>query len=325
MYKVSVIVPIYGVEKFIERCAESLMRQTLKEVEYVFVDDSTLDNSMAILQSVLNRYPHRKQDVKVIRHEHNKGLPAARNTGLTCASGEYIYHCDSDDYMEYDMLEEMYDAAIDNSADIVWCDWYLSFEKNERYMKQPSFSTPFEALKGMLGGAMKYNVWNKLVKRELYLDNQIFFPEGYGMGEDMTMIMLFTCSTKVAHVPQAFYHYVKLNTEAFSNKPKEINFESLKYNVERISCYLTDKYGNTLDKDIAFLKLEAKFPFLMMGKPYIYRWRDWYPEVNTYILDNTNVSLRSRMVQWLASKNLFFVVKFYFWLLYNVVYGLIYK
>ena len=117
--KVSVIVPIYGVEKYIERCAVSLMEQTLDGIEYIFVDDATPDGSMNVLGNVLQRYTTRSGFVRIARHEINKGLPAARNTGLVLASGEYVFHCDSDDYLEPEMLEKMYVAAKENDADFV--------------------------------------------------------------------------------------------------------------------------------------------------------------------------------------------------------------
>lgn len=311
-YKVSVIIPIYGVEKFIGRCAKTLMQQTLKEVEYIFVNDATPDCSMKVLQEVLARYPERQNSVVVAVHETNKGLPAARNTGLQMAQGEYIFHCDSDDFVEPDMLETLYTEGVMHRADIVWCDWFLSFEKNERYMKQPSFDTALEALKTMLSGGMKYNVWNKLVRRSLYADYQVSFPAGYGMGEDMTMLLLFAHAGRVAYVPKAFYHYVKLNTGAMSNVYSDRHKEELKYNVNRTAECLTKIYGNTLEKEIAFLKLEAKFPFLLMGDTRLYRlWKEWYPEANRYILQNRGISARSRWLQWCAWKNLFGLVWIY--------------
>ena len=142
MIKVSVIVPVYKVETFIERCIRSLMEQTLQDVEFVIVDDCSPDNSISIAQAVIQDYPGRKEQVKLIRHNVNQGLPAARNSGLTVASGEYVFHCDSDDFVEPAMLEQLYRAAKDEKADIVWCDWMLSFGQNERYMKQPSYATP---------------------------------------------------------------------------------------------------------------------------------------------------------------------------------------
>lgn len=160
--KVSVIVPIYKVEKFIVKCAESLLSQTLEDVEFIFVDDASPDNSIKLLKDSIKKFPQRKGQVKIITHEQNKGLPAARNTGLSIASGDYIFHCDSDDFVDADMLETFYNAAKTDDVDIIWCDWYLSFEHNERYMKQPSYSSPMDALKGMLSGAMKFTVWTNL-------------------------------------------------------------------------------------------------------------------------------------------------------------------
>ena len=92
---VSVIVPIYGVEKYIERCARSLLEQTIENIEYIFVNDCTKDNSIAILESVIKEYPHREHQVRIIHHGTNKGLPQARKTGLLNAHGEYIAHCDN--------------------------------------------------------------------------------------------------------------------------------------------------------------------------------------------------------------------------------------
>lgn len=324
--KVSVIVPIYKVERFIDKCASSLFEQTLDEVEFIFVDDASPDGSMDLLGKCIDRYSARKGQIKIVCHEENKGLPAARNTGLAEARGEYVFHCDSDDFVEPDMLAALYGAAKEKDADIVWCDWFLSFEHNERYMAQPSYETPLDALKGMLGGVMKFTVWNKLARRSLYVDNQISFPAGYGMGEDMTMMMLFACAGKVAYLPKAFYHYVKLNTGSFTQTFSDRHLVELKYNVQRISNYLHDKFGDTLDKEIAYLKLAVKFPFLISNSSQKYRlWKEWYPEANKYIWGNKQLSLRSRIVQWCAWKGLFLVVRVHYVLLQKVIYGLIYR
>ncbi|MBR4997449.1 MAG: glycosyltransferase family 2 protein [Bacteroidaceae bacterium] len=316
-FKVSVIIPIYKVEAFIERCATTLMEQTLRDVEYIFVDDATPDKSIQILEEVISRYPERKSQVRIVRHEENKGLPAARNTGLALATGEYIFHCDSDDYVEPALLEDLYHTAQAQNAEIVWSDWYLTFAENEQYMKQPSFDTPMEALKAMLSGGMKYNVWNKLVRRSLYTDYGIEFPAGYGMGEDMTMMMLFAHAKRVAYVPQAYYHYIKTNTNAFSQTYSERHLEELKHNVQRIIDYMQEIYGETLEKELNFFKLDVKFPFLITGQ--YKRWSTWYPEANKYILQNRHIPSRSRYIQWLAAKRQYWVVGMYSWILNSFV------
>ena len=260
-YRVSVIIPIYNVSRFIKRCAESLLNQTLDDVEFIFVNDCTPDDSIDILEKVISNYTNR--NAVIINHEVNKGLPAARNTGLKAASGDYIFHCDSDDFVDSTMLNDLYNVACEEKADIVWCDWYLTFEKNERYMKQPDYTSAQEALKAMLTGKMKYNVWNKLVRRSLYEDNDISFPSGYGMGEDMTMMMLFAYAKKVKYLPNAYYHYVKLNTNAFSNTYSQKHLEELKYNVGRIDGFIHKVYGDSMDEEIGLFKLDVKYPFLI--------------------------------------------------------------
>lgn len=321
--KVSVIVPIYGVKNFIERCAESLFQQTLDDVEFIFVNDATLDKSMDVLQQVIARYPSRKQSVKIVTHSCNKGLPAARNTGLAIATGDYVFHCDSDDFADSDMLSDLYSKAIDEDADIVWCDWFLSSGGKDRYMNQPEYKKQADALRAILGGAMKYNVWNKLVKRDIYVNHSISFPEGYGMGEDMTMIMLFSLSRKVSYVPKAYYHYVKDNTNSFCQVYSAKHLVELKHNVERIEIFIHQTFGNAMELDLAFFKLEVKFPFLISdGSRGRYRlWKEWFPEANPFIMQNVNVPLRSRLVQWCASKNLFVLV----WIYYQIVMRFIYK
>lgn len=323
--KTSVIIPIYKVEAFIERCAMTLMEQTLREVEYIFVDDATPDHSIQVLEEVIARYPERKEQVRIVHHDTNKGLPAARNTGLALATGEYIFHCDSDDYVESTMLEDLYRSAKEHDADIVWCDWYLTFAENERYMKQPSFGTPMEALKAMLCGRMKYNVWNKLVKRSLYVDNDIQFPAGHSMGEDMTMIRLAACAQKVAYVDKALYHYVRNNSEAMTQVYNELHLVDVRHNVDETMDFLTAKGLNT-EKDIAFFKLSVKLPFLVTDSWESYRrWNEWYPEVNEYISLNEDQPWRTRFLQQMAAKKFYIGVWIYYQLIYRILYTIIFK
>lgn len=324
---VSVVIPVFNVRNFIERCACSLFEQTLKDVEYIFVDDASPDDSIDIVKACIERYPERKEQVRILVHEQNQGLPAARNTGLAVATGEYVFHCDSDDFVEREMLEEMYNVAKTQDADVVYCDFYLSFEKNERYMSNPVYETAEDMFKkGLLGGAMKYNVWNKLVRRSLYTDNAITFPAGHGMGEDMTMIRLAACAKSVAYVPKAFYHYVKLNSNAYSATMSERHKVDILFNVNQTVEFLQNKFGYALDKEIAFFKLNTKLPFLITDDESQYEvWKEWWSEANKYICENKNQSIRTRIVQWMALKGQWWFVKSYYRLVHRVVYGIIYK
>lgn len=324
---VSVIIPVFKVSSFIERCARSLFEQTLQDVEYIFVDDASPDDSIDILKRCIECYPQRKEHVLILTHEQNKGLPAARNTGLAVATGEYVFHCDSDDFVEKDMLEELFWAAKGNAADIVYCDFYLSFEKNERYMGNPDYKTADDMLRiGLLGGIMKYNVWNKLVKRSLYTDNDIQFPAGHAMGEDMTMVRIAACAEKVTYVPKAFYHYVKLNTNAYSATMSERHMADIRYNVDQTVDFLQMRFADQLETEIAFFKLNTKLPFIITDDEGQYRiWTEWWPEANLYIWANKNQAFRTKFLQWLAAKGQWWALKLYYRLVFKFVYGVLYK
>ena len=324
-FKVSVIVPVYGVEKFVGHCIDSLMRQTLDCIEYIIVDDCTPDSSMDIIKSVVESYPNRKDCVKYIKHNINRGLPSARNTGLQAATGKYVFHCDSDDFVEPDMLEQLYNKAEKEQADIVWCDWYLTFKKNERYMKQPSFNTWDEALKGVLTGKMKYNVWNKLAKRELYINNGIVFPDGHGMGEDMTMIRLMACAKKVAYVPKAFYHYIKTNAGAFTNQYSDKQKTDMIHNTSETCEFIEKRFPNELEEELACFKLNVKYPFLIGADKKNYDlWRSYFRETDAFI-GSKQMGLRSRLLQKAALHHFDIFLKLHYWLIYKVIYGILYR
>lgn len=325
--KVSVIAPIYGVEQFIGKAAKSMMEQTLDDAEFIFVDDCTLDNSIKVLSEVISHYPERASHVKVIKHDVNHGLPAARNTGLKAAKGEYIFHWDSDDYAEKDMLECLYNEAKKSESDYVWCDWFLTFNSNSRTMRQPSASTPREALSIVLAGGMKYNVWNKLVARSLYTESKIVFPEGYAMGEDMTMIKLLTQAKSVAHVAKPLYHYIRTNSGAMTQIYSDKHLQQLLKNTTEV-CNFLQKHviDESIRRELSWFKLNVKLPFLFSGRQSdMQLWQQWFPDSNQDIMSNHIQALRTRILQWTAAHNLSFVNRTYNTLVLKFIYGIIYK
>lgn len=311
--KVSVIAPVYGVERFIARATESMMRQTLDEVEFIFVDDCSPDDSICIVREVAERFPERAGSITVLRHDVNKGLPAARNTGLKAATGKYIFHWDSDDFAEPDMLERLYCEAEKQGADYVWCDWFLSLGKGERVMRQPDAATAREALSRILAGEMKYNVWNKLVARSLYVSTGICFPEGLAMGEDMTMIKLLVNAHATAHVAVPLYHYIRTNDAAMTQIYSERHLADLQSNTADICSYILNRVsGPDISKEINWFRLNVKLPFLFSGgREGIKRWRRWYTEAGKDIWSNTGQAWRTRMIQTAAARHLDYVVMVY--------------
>jgi glycosyltransferase involved in cell wall biosynthesis len=322
---ISVIIPIYGVEKFLNRCASSLFEQASDAIEYIFVNDCTQDKSMEILQSVMQEYESGHLNVRVLTHTENRGLPSARNTGLAAATGEYVYHCDSDDWIEGGMMALLLEAINKTHADIIWFDFFLSFEKNERQFNQQVKETPEECLKAMMSGKMKFNVWNKLVKRNLYTEHQIQFPDGYSMGEDMTMLKLFAYAQTVSYLPHALYHYIQLNQNAYTKTCSEQALLQIRHNVDDIILFFSTTFGDKYDVELQFFKLNVKYPFLISEDRISYRrWLTWYPEANPYIDQNTSFSCRAKILQKMAILHQFWFVRLHY-ILFKIRYGIIYK
>lgn len=294
----------------------------MQDVEFIFVDDCTPDRSIDVLRATLDAFPQRAASVIILRHETNKGLPTARNTGLAEARGKYIFHWDSDDYAEPDMLECLYEAAEHNNADYVWSDWFLSLENGERQMSQPDASTPREALASLLAGRMKYNVLNKLVARRLYELSGIRFPDGLSMGEDMTMIKLLSKARSTAHISKPLYHYIRTNAGAMTQIYSERHLRELRQNTADVCSYLSESISDeAITEQINWFKLNVKLPFLFTGRHTdIKLWRKWYSEADDYIMSNRDQALRTRITQKAAAMHLDAVV-----LVYNSLINLFYK
>lgn len=310
---ISVMIPVYGVERYAEQCARSLMEQTLHDgVEFIFVDDATTDASMEIIRRTVADYPERREQLRILPHSQNRGLPAARNTGMDAASGEYIIHIDSDDYCEPEMLESMLAKAREMDADMVWCDWYLSFGNRDRAMSMPDCPTADEALRAMLGGAMKYNVWNKLTRRTIFTDNGLRFPDGRAMGEDLTMVMAVACCRKVTHVNRPLYHYRRTNSEAMTQNYSDLNLEQLRANADTCIEFISTR-RNDISDYLQFFKLQIKFPFLLMNpaRRGFRLWEEWWPEANAAIHANTFMPRHSRIAQQMAARGLWPAVRLY--------------
>lgn len=321
---VSIIVPIYNVSRFIKKCAESLLSQSYDNIEYIFIDDSSPDDSIKILKQVSSKYPERT--IKIFQHETNLGLPSARNTGLNNATGDFILHCDGDDWLESDMIETMIER-FDQETDIVYCDFFLSYNNNDRVMSNPSYTTGEELLiDGFLRGRTKYNVWNKLVRASLYRENTIFFPDGHSMGEDMTMIILSYYARKVVHVKKPLYHYIRTNNSAYTQTITPKNTSDTYSNANRIISFITDHYGNSLTREICFFKLNTKLPYLLSDSKEMHRvWKEWYPEANEFVLQNKQTPLRNRFLQWCGAHNLFTIVDIYYKFCYKFLYNILFK
>ena len=231
-YLVSICVPVYGVEKYIERCAVSLFEQTYQNIEYIFVNDCTPDNSIEILKVVLQRYPNRMQQVRIIDHKHNKGLAGARNTAVKEAAGDFIMHVDSDDYVDCQIVEKAINKQKEKDADIVIIDFIRRYPKYEQIFKYSSFRDSKLYCLNVLARKDSNSIWAKLIRRSLYIDNNIECKEGCNQGEDFQVVpkLLYHANIIInLNLPLYFYDCINQNsyTNNFSATKLKQNWESM--------------------------------------------------------------------------------------------------
>ncbi len=207
--KVSIVIPVYKAEKYIERCVRSLFEQTLNELEFIFVDDFSPDDSINILNKILDFYPLRKGQVKIIRHSHNQGVSQSRQDGLSIATGDFVIHCDPDDWVEKDMYERLYTHAIKSNADLVFCDYIMETGKVSRIESQSLESlNKDDIIFALCSGKIYGSCWNKLVSRVFIEKNNIKFIEGLNVCEDLFFFLqLLKLGPSVSYLNKPLYHY----------------------------------------------------------------------------------------------------------------------
>lgn len=247
MNKVSIIVPVYNVEKYLENCIESLINQSLKDIEIILVDDGSPDGSPKICDD----YSKKDKRIKVI-HKKNGGVSAARNDGLKEATGEYVIFCDSDDWMDKNGLEYLYKQATKTYADIVIGDVYMANDKDKKYVKfyKDEFVTEDKLfIKDLIkadiyrtycpnppdeGPAFGYGgPWNKLVRRKLLLENDIRFDlRVKGVFDDILYTAnILAVANKISYIQKPIYFYrIVENSITHSFKPNVVEINDAIFN-----------------------------------------------------------------------------------------------
>lgn len=210
--KISIIVPVYNAEKYLEQCLDSLFAQTLAEIEIIIVDDGSTDGSSAILK----RYEEKFPDKLTVFCTDNKGVSSARNTALKYAQGEYIQFVDADDYISPDTCDRLYQAAKANDCDIVICDRYDVYERDgsseERSGENPHrLNMTGAGFVPCEGGEAYVNIspypWDKLIRRELV--KKIEFPEGLRFEDLVYVYTACALAKKAVWVDEPLYYYRK--------------------------------------------------------------------------------------------------------------------
>lgn len=215
---VSVLVPVYKVERYIERCARSLMEQEYPNIEYIFVDDASPDNSMKILQSVIDQYPERSSACSIVRHQVNRGLAAARNTAIEHARGVFVCHVDSDDWLEKDAISFMVELQRESGADIVSGSALEHFSQSVTRIDEPMYQNRAGMLEKCLDffHPLNHTVWRRLIRLSLYRDHDISLQEGINQGEDYQALPRLVYFAKIVRrSDKIVYHYNRENDGSY--------------------------------------------------------------------------------------------------------------
>lgn len=223
MPKVSVIVPIYKTEKYIERCAISLFEQTLSNIEFIFIDDCSPDKSVALLKSQIEKYRLRFAElgsvVRIMRMPTNSGLAAVRRHGIIHATGDYIIHCDSDDWVDKNLYESLYNKAVETGAEVVMFPVTEEWGDHSFVRKLGNLGNSCQdVLKNWYKNCVQMYTVNKLVKASVYGNNNILPYEGINMWEDNgLMLRVFYYAKGLAQINDATYHYFRGNENAITH------------------------------------------------------------------------------------------------------------
>ena len=300
---ISAIIPIYNVSKYIERCTRTLMEQSFQNVEFIFVNDCSPDNSIEILNNTLKDYPHRHPFIKIIDNPRNIGLAATRFIGLKEAKGDYIWHCDSDDWVEKDMLQKMYDKAIMEEADIVCCEATKEYTGHSTRCKYDYDKETLEnGLLDLAASEVHIAIWNKLIKRDLYTDNNISYYNGINMGEDSALtVRLRYLSKKTVIIHETLYHYNRMNTNSMVRQVSEDICHQRIELAKQLELFFKDlNEENRFRRLINLYKFDAKQYYLRELKD-IKKWKEIFPECHKDILRFKNLTLIGRVKWWICA------------------------
>lgn len=288
MPKVSIIVPVYKAEKYLRRCLDSIQTQTLTDFEALLIDDGSPDRS----GKICDEYVEKDERFRAF-HKENGGVASARQMGMDHAQGEYIIHCDPDDWVDKDWIDSLYNKAKKENLDIISCDFIIHHADKSEYLRQkPTSFDSKDIIKELLAGPVWGSCWNKLVRRRCFEEYDIHFIENMNLWEDLYVTCeLLQHSMKVGHIEKALYHY-----DNYSNDNSICRF----LNIEQIQSVMTfidhfDKIFTDSCYDEGWYIKKCRV------KQTIYKYRrskfnikDTYSEINhRYLLENKGATIGS--------------------------------
>lgn len=306
MKSVCIIVPVYNVAAYIERCARSLFEQDYENIDFVFIDDCTPDDSIARLLEVMKDYPKRKDRIVIHRMEKNSGQAVVRMWGLNNTHSDYVMHVDSDDWIDSNMVSSMVASVTSSDADIVFCNYYRSYESVE-YPKviAHTIDDKDSFFRDILSGKVEHFLWNTIIRRSLIDSIDFVVPTANSQEDFLLLLQLVHYAGTIGICDNFFYHYwYRVDSITSSSDVLEgaLQFKGLP-NFQLILQFL--EQNNLEEKysaEIIWMKFKERSilrSFLDDGK--IYRlWKSIFPELERQLLWHPDITIRQKVIYLLS-------------------------
>lgn len=258
--QVSVIVPIYNASKHLRNCLDSLSCQTLKSIEFLLIDDGSTDDS----GSICDEYAERDSRFKVV-HQSNGGTSIARQVGLDLSIGEYVIICDSDDWTEPDMYEKLYNKAKLSNADMVMCQFWFEYANGKRLEHVNMFNTLSgdEFILNIMKDSSNNGSWTKLIRRNLFKENNISYQPGINMGEDaLILYKILLTNPYIVQIPDILYHYRReFSSNTYTNHLSMNQIRQIEFihnwKISNFNSHIVKQIQHVQNVNLAFSYLRA--------------------------------------------------------------------
>lgn len=306
---VSLLVPIYNVEKYIGKCVESLFSQTYPNIEFVFVDDFCMDNSIGVLNNVIEQYNICQEKYVILRHDKNEGIAVSRIDCLAHAHGDYILFVDSDDWIEKNMVEELVYGSDNGRIDIIACDYIKDYLSGDfTYHIEDYGDSCWDNLVKSINYDISTLLWKLLIRRNLF-SNFTITPH-LDIGEDYIItIKLYYYAKSFVRVNRYLYHYVQFNQSRVSFQTKRSVLDHIKV-VTEVEEFFREKGlldGQIIDL-LSLRKFNIKSNFLTKRALDYKAYQETFPELNA-IWRRINYSRKECLKFWLAEHGLYSILK----------------
>ncbi len=322
---VSVLIPAYNAQATLPHTLDSILAQDYPHIEVCLVNDCSTDGTLAIIDRYRSRFEAAGMSLSSKSNSSNSGAAATRNSVLDLATGDYVMFVDADDTLLPGAVGKAVQLAEDSNSDITGWNWRLESDNTVRTMRQPVCPTPCEALKCLMAGAMRWNLWLFMFRRELFRDFR--FTPGMDMGEDMLCVLsLMNRAERFAQTPDVLYSYVQTGA-SISRTMSQRNISQVTANVERFQeILLADNRFGIPPRFTDYLKLNIKLPLLVSENNDDYLcWDKWFSESNRRILSNTRLPLRTRLLECLAWWRMWPLVRLYNRMVYGFAYTRLFR